>query len=418
MPDNIEQLREDTGARPEDQNPAVPETIEGQSGADPVANNKQEEINPLSLSDDDFLKGAPVSVASGTPSEAPNSEPDNKAAPEITEDGEENKDTPLGSEPKADAAEEPGKNEVPARPDVEALNTFYDRVMAPMKANGKEIQLKSPEEAIQLMQMGANYTRKLQELAPHRKAVAMLQNNNISEERLSFLIDLDKKDPEAIKKLIMDSGIDPLDIDTKIEPAYREGSHRVSDEEVAFTTQIEELGSSEEGKATLLEIDANWDQASKDMLWQHPDVMSVIHTQRELGVYDKITTEMARQKTLGKLSPTTPFLDAYRSVGDQLHAAGAFEKPGEKTEEAKPDTGDQNPGTAAEIVRANEPAPKPVPEVIVTRAATPKPTVDNSDRAGAAASTRSVPGKAKEAVNFLSMSDEEFMKAHSFQGRL
>lgn len=38
----------------------------------------------------------------------------------------------------------------------------YEQIMALTKANGKTMQVKSVEEAIQLMQMGANYTRKMQ----------------------------------------------------------------------------------------------------------------------------------------------------------------------------------------------------------------------------------------------------------------
>ena len=52
---------------------------------------------------------------------------------------------------------------------------FHDKMMAPFVANGKTIQLQSVDEAIQLMQMGANYTRKMQSIAPHRKVLMMLE---------------------------------------------------------------------------------------------------------------------------------------------------------------------------------------------------------------------------------------------------
>jgi hypothetical protein len=182
-------------------------------------------------------------------------------------------------------------------PPAADLESFYKRIMAPFKANGREIALKSPEEVIQLMQMGANYTRKMQELAPQRKLMTMLQNNGLLDEgKLSFLIDLERKDPEAIKKLIKDAGVNPLEIDTSVEPAYREGNHRVGDDEVAFHTTLDDMKSTPDRVETLKVINS-WDQASKDALWKSPEIMTLIHGQRENGIYDRIAAEVTRRQT-------------------------------------------------------------------------------------------------------------------------
>lgn len=56
------------------------------------------------------------------------------------------------------------------------------------------IELRDSSEAVQLMQKGANYTRKMQDIAPHRKVLLMLENNGLLDEgKLSYLIDLEKK---------------------------------------------------------------------------------------------------------------------------------------------------------------------------------------------------------------------------------
>lgn len=260
----------------------------------------------------------------------------------------------------------------------------YNRLMAPFKANGKMITLNSPEELIQLAQMGANYTRKMQDIQPHRKVLQMLQNNGLLDEgKLSFLIDLDKKDPEAIKKLIKDTGMDPLDIDTSVEPAYKEGNHRISDEDVAFTAALEDIKSAPNGIETIQVIN-QWDHASKDLLWKSPDLMAVIHSQRDNGIYDRIATEIDRRKTLGIIPATVPFIHAYRVVGDELNNQGKF------NDLVKP------------IPKNNQP--------IATRVVTPKPTVTNGTKASAASTTRSVTTSAKQLVNPLAMSDEDFLK--------
>jgi hypothetical protein len=276
----------------------------------------------------------------------------------------------------------------------------YKQIMAPFKANGKMIELRSPEEAVQLMQMGANYTRKLQELQPHRKIVMMLDNNGLLDEgKLSYLIDLDKKNPEAIKKLIKDSGIDVNDIDPEVEPAYSPGSHSVSDNEVKFRSVMEDLKSAPSGTETLTEIHSNWDQPSKEALWKSPEIMTIIHQQRETGVYDQIKAEVDRQITLGKIPANTPFLEAYKAVGDAMVEA-TKQTYGQGQQEGS------TPGTSG----------SPTPQVIATRPAAPKSPLANGDKAKAASPTRSSPRKTEVFKNPLAQSDDEFLK--SMEGRL
>lgn len=367
--------------------PPVDETKEPEDGKEPKPGAEKVVVDPSGSGEaapgSDATKDKPATAGAG-------------AAATETKPGDKPADKPA-----VEATQEPK-----TAPDYKS---FYDQIMTPFTANGKKIELKNPKEAIQLMQMGANYTRKLQEIAPHRKMITMLGNHGLLDEsKLSFLIALDKKDPEAIKKLIMESGIDPLDIDTKIEPAYQEGSYTVSDNEVAFRTQLEDLTSTDMGKQTLQAIDADWDQVSKDMLWQNPQVMPIIRDHRENGIYAKITGEMDRRRTLGQLLPTTPFLEAYKAIGDELQASGVFAEQSSEQGGAAQEAGD-NQGSSAE---------KPAPVVVATRAAEPRPTVDNGDKAGAASPSRAAPGKAKEAVNFLSMSDDDFIKANGLEGRV
>lgn len=283
--------------------------------------------------------------------------------------------------PATDAKDDKKVDETAQAPDYKG---FYEKIMVPFKANGKLIELKSPEEVMQLLQMGANYTRKMQELSPHRKVLTMLQNNGLmDEDKLSYLIDLDKRNPEAIKKLVKEAGIDPLDIDTSKEPAYLVGNHKVTDAEVNFRAVLDDLATSPEGKATLQAINDGWDQASKEVLWSTPELMATMHKQREVGIYQQIVDEMDRQKALGKLPPNAPFLEAYRTVGDQIQTNGGFASRSEK--------------------------PK-IGSVVDKRAAVVKPAIMNGEKAKAASPSRSPAKTAKTVVNPLSMPDDEFLK--------
>ena len=302
-----------------------------------------------------------------------------------------------GSEATAPAAAEP--NKPAAEPTTPAAETapvdykaFHDQVMAPFQANGKTIQLRSVDEAIQLMQQGANYTRKMQAIAPHRKVLMMLENNGLLDEsKLSRLIDLEKKNPDAIRALVKEAGIDPLDIDVHEESTYTPGNHAVPDEAIAFQTTLDEVSSTPDGQETVREITASWDPESKAELWKDPSILGTIHQQRISGVHDRVVAEIERQRTIGAIPANVSLLNAYRVIGERMTQAGAFQ----------------------DLVAAQQAAQRPaVQHPVATRvASTAKPVVTNSGKVSIAAPTRTAtPRRAEAFINPLAMSDDEFMK--------
>lgn len=296
----------------------------------------------------------------------------------------------LGSE-----AADPANTDAP-KPVGDAVSTdykaFHDQVMAPFQANGKTIQLRSVDEAIQLMQQGANYTRKMQAIAPHRKVLMMLENNGLLDEsKLSRLIDLEKKNPDAIRALVKEAGIDPLDIDVHEESTYTPGNHAVPDEAIAFQTTLDEVSSTPDGQETVREITASWDPESKAELWKDPSILGTIHQQRISGVYDRVVAEIERQRTIGAIPANVSLLNAYRVIGERMTQAGAFQ----------------------DLVAAQQAAQRPaVQHPVATRvASTAKPVVTNSGKVSIAAPTRTAtPRRAEAFINPLAMSDDEFMK--------
>lgn len=391
------------------------------------------EKNPLEMSDEEFLNSSPpVAAPKSEPKpepkaeEPPQNEPEPTPEPETPDPEPENTET-TDEPPEGSVApkEEPPAEEVPAEPKkaeapVEEKDTpkpetpdyqkFYQQVMQPIKANGKTIELKTPEEAIRLMQMGAGFTKKLQDLQPVLKTVRMLEKADLlNEDKLAYLIDIHNKNPEAIKKLIKESGIDPLDLNPDDKVSYTPGNHSVSDAEMAFNEALSEVQSREGGQDTIQTINQTWDQKSVQLVWENPDILGVIQSQREQGIYSIISAEIDRQKSLGHIPPSTPFLHAYKSVGDALTAAGAFNHLNQQAQQAPLKATPPTPAQSQE-------AQKPQPQVIATRTAQPKAQVKNGDKAQAAAPTSSTRGKAAPVVNPLAMADDEFLK--QFQGRL
>lgn len=365
-------------------------------GAEPGDKAKAEE----DLSDEELAKAKPPA------GKEPGKDGEKPAAADADKD--KSKEAPKAEPVKKDG-EKPVVQPAPSSKDMsqEQLAGFYDQVMKPFKANGRDITLRTPEEAIRLMQMGAGYGRKLQEMQPHLKTLRMLEKNDLLDEgKLSYLIDLDKKNPDAIKKLIKDAGIDPLDIDIADNASYKPNNHSVSDNEVAFTETIKEVQAAPGGVETIKLINSTWDQTSKEALWSQPELIRIIQTQRENGVFDQIAAEVDRKKMLGEIAQNVPFLEAYKIAGDALVATKSLILPED----------------------AAKPAPKPAPitaqpkvdqqagRVLGTRTAAPKSAAPTNDKAKAAASPQSTSRKAKETVNPLDMADDEFLK--QFNGRI
>lgn len=354
------------------------------------------------------VQAAPAAETQGTEAEgqeqgaaqeqAAETAPATEVATEAATQPAANEATPApGSEATVPAAAEP--NKPAAEPTTPAAETapvdykaFHDQVMAPFQANGKTIQLRSVDEAIQLMQQGANYTRKMQAIAPHRKVLMMLENNGLLDEsKLSRLIDLEKKNPDAIRALVKEAGIDPLDIDVQGESTYTPGNHAVPDEAVAFQTTLDEVSSTPDGQETVRQITASWDPESKAELWKDPSILGTIHQQRISGVYDRVVAEIERQRTIGAIPANVSLLNAYRVIGERMTQVGAFQ----------------------DLVAAQQAAQRPaVQHPVATRvASTTKPAVANSGKVSAAAPTRTAaPRRAEAFINPLALSDDEFMK--------
>lgn len=288
--------------------------------------------------------------------------------------------------------------------EVKAAEAFdyeaaYKKLTAPFKANGREIQVNSPEEMVQLAQMGANYTKKMQALQPNLKLMRMLETNGLLDEaKLSFLIDIDKKDPGAIQKLIADAKIDPMDIDSSKAPDYRPGNHAVNDTEWQFSQVMSEVVETESGRSIVATIDKDWDARSKTELYKDPAALKALTKHKESGIFDRIVDEVERRRLFGQISRTDPFINAYKAVGMEMQQAGLF-----------------NPAQATVPAPSVPPVTSPVLE---TRPAQKKPVVAAAAQVRAASPSRSTPAKTRPSdFNPLSMTDEEFMKSAELGSR-
>jgi hypothetical protein len=263
----------------------------------------------------------------------------------------------------------------------------YNRLLTPFKANGREITVNSVDDAISLMQMGANYNKKMAGLKPNLKLMKLLENNGLlSEEKIGWLIDLDRKSPDAINKLVKDSGLNPMDLDVDKASEYRPKIHTVDEREIELDTVLDDLQGSPAYSRTLNIVSKEWDGASKQVIAGQPQLLKVINSHIETGIYDQISTEVEQQRVFGRLNGLSD-IEAYRQVGDAIQARGGFNHVGKS----------QGQTTAAPVVV--QPKPKKVEDDKL------------NDKRRAASSTKPVvPTTVDRDFNPLSLSDADFNK--------
>ena len=384
----------------------------------------------LGMSDEEFLKQAPPVGTPLVPAAEPDAEADDGDADAATGTDDTDADGAESAPAKPEAAKAPVKaaepkkeskgpqdpklkadphQDAPSKPAVTATKVeeqkkpadtageidykaAYERLLAPFKANGKDVTVSSVDDAISLMQMGANYQKKMAALKPHLKHMKALENNGLlTEDHINYLIDLGKKNPAAIAKLVKESGIDPMEIDVEKAGEYKQSTYTVDDREIELDTVLDEISGTPSYNRMLDVVSNKWDVASKQAIAGNPQLLKVINDHIDRGIYDLITKKIESEKVFGRLNGLSD-LDAYRQVGDAIQAAGGFNHLVQAS---------ATPGVTE----------SPKQPIVVTR----KPKVEDdklNDKRRAAGSTKPTaqsPG-VPAGFNPLAMSDEEFKK--------
>ena len=202
----------------------------------------------------------------------------------------------------------------------------YGKLFEPFKAAGKEVTAKSIAEIQSLMKMGVDYSEKMRDMKVHRKTLKMLENNGLLDEaKLSYLIDLEKKNPEAIAKLIKDSELDPLSLDLE-NNKYTPNDYKVNDAEVELDDVIARIQATDSFTETLDIVRTKWDEVSKGTLGSKPHLLERLNSHVADGTYARVQAEVDRVRTFGGLTGLTD-LDAYTQVGQLMMDRGEFNAP-------------------------------------------------------------------------------------------
>jgi hypothetical protein len=385
--------------------PAVAQVAEVEDESQHDATDDQNDGDNDAATGTDPDEAADPAAAKGDPASTdttnPLAEADEPGAGTATGKSPEGKEQKTGTEKTTSPAvtdDKAGKEEAkPAGTEpVIDYKVEYEKLLAPFKANGRDFTVKSVDDAKALMQMGANYSKKMQALKPNLKLLKTLESAGLlSQEKISYMIDLMGNAPGAVNKLIKESGIDPMDLDAEKAGEYKQATYDVSDAEMDLDEVMEDLKDSPKVGELITLVTKELDHASKSEIQKEPGILRVLDSHMNSGVYGVIMAELQNEVTLGRLK-NVPMLKAYKQIGDAIQERGGFNHLFQGSTQEKKEI------PAAPKVVEPPKSPKANDDTLNAKrraASSNRPVVTNNSKTG--------PGKDFDPLN---MSDADFAK--------
>ena len=202
------------------------------------------------------------------------------------------------------------------------VQEFHAKITAPFKANGKDYQISSPEEAISLMQKGLNYNAKMNGIKDYVSAGRMLEQHELlnKPEELAFLIDLYNKKPEAMAKLIKDSGIDAYELGEEKAEGYKPTPIQAPSENVYQLREIIAANKEDAHFNAMYADVTNWDDTSQQAILNNPDTLLVLQAHKANGAYDTIMKRV--NHAIDVQGSKVPVANLYFQFGKEIYGSG------------------------------------------------------------------------------------------------
>lgn len=208
--------------------------------------------------------------------------------------------------------------------DVKPEDKTEDKVEEPkistykVKANGTELDLTN-EELVKLAPKALDYTKKMQEIAPHRKNISIMVDNKISAEDLNLLVSMKKGDVDAFSAMSKIAGVDTLGIDVENADKYVPKEYGRTEQQLGIDDAISTISSDKEFEVTQRVIDSQWDSKSREYFTSKPEDIQVLHEDIKEGRYGDISARAMKLRVLDS-GPAKSDVEYYIEAGHQYYA--------------------------------------------------------------------------------------------------
>lgn len=260
-------------------------------------------------------------------------ESEEEDAHEATDNESEN----LNVDAEEDKSEEEDTTDT-SNDDAVDYKKFYEEVaLAKFTANGREVEgFKDPADLIRAQQMLHGYSDKMKVFKEHKKFLKPLQERDIlnDPDKFNLAMSLLDGDEEAIKKVIKDKGIDPLEMDLE-NITYTPKNTLPSDAQLIIeetSNQARDLGVEDKFHRALTN---DFDDAGLNEVITNSAVRNDLLQHLKDGTYDIVQTEIRKMEMLDSTGSLDSMgsVDKYRMAIQRLQQAAPVKEVPKSTEE-------------------------------------------------------------------------------------
>jgi hypothetical protein len=272
-----------------------------------------------------------------------------------------------------------------------------------------------PLKQVQAQQAYYGLESKMKTVKPLKPFLKPLSEGGFLEDpdRFNLLMDIDKGDKEALKKFMVQKGIDPLDLDMD-NVAHEQKTYVSTPLEMAFDEVMENANRSGVQDKMSRVVTEEWDNDSVIKLLDRPQDSAVLIEQMENGIYDAVQeriSENIRTDVTGAFRNRSNY-EQYMLANQQLEAEyqdylrqeQARQQQAAAAQQQQASGGQQQVAEKAPIAEAND--AKQYREKVQASEA-------EAAKARAKATRVSKPkskAKKKEAVNPVTLGSQDFQK--------
>ena len=201
---------------------------------------------------------------------------------------------------------------------------FYEQVaLAKFTANGKEVEgFKDPADLIRAQQMLHGYSDKMKVFKEYKPFLKALEERKLTTDadKFNLAMSIVDGDPEAIKKVLKEKGIDPLELDLE-DIRYTEKNTLPSQAQMLIEDTYEQAENLGVGDKFTKVVNKDWDIKSLQELVTNNAVRADLLQHLSDGTYDIVSNEIKKMELLdatGVLNGMTS-IDKYRLATERIY---------------------------------------------------------------------------------------------------
>lgn len=192
------------------------------------------------------------------------------------------------------------------------------------KANGEEFEF-TVEEMLQqfgtIFGKSVDYTKKTKAIAPHRKRISAMEDENITDEQFNLMIDAFKGNKDAIKQIMDTHKIESYDLsnDGEQQNTYTPTEYGKDADTLNLQEIVNTMAQDSEYSITSDVVTNKWDESSQQKLASNPNLLQALHNDVKSGTYAKVAPEATKLKVLD--GNTKSDIEYYMLAGQNINSS-------------------------------------------------------------------------------------------------